>query len=122
MNGSELFASWAVVLRRRSLGHTVNPKESDMRRLILAATLALGFGAIPGAVSAAPAFASQGEAAAPSDVGLVQYRGNYGNRTYSSGPRYRNRGRAYGRYYGGPPRGYAPRGYYRRDRQWDRTW
>lgn len=96
-----------------------------MRRLILAATLALGFGAIPGTVSAAPAFASQTDTAAPANVELVQYRGNYGNygnRVYESRPRYRHRGRAYGRYYGGPPRGYAPRGYYRRDRQWDRTW
>lgn len=92
-----------------------------MRKLILAATMALGLGAIPGTVSAAPAFAIQTETAVAAETTLVQYRGNYSDRVYER-PRYRNRGRAYGRHYGAPPRGYGPRGYYRRDRQWDRTW
>ena len=95
-----------------------------MRRLILAATLALGLGAIPGTVSAAPAFATQSETAAPADIALVQHRGNYGygNRVYESRPRYRHRGHGYRRYYGGPPP--HARAYGRRynDRQWDRRW
>lgn len=93
-----------------------------MRRLILAATLALGLGAIPATVSAAPAFATQSETAGPADIALVQYRGNYSNRVYEGRPRYRHRGRAYGRYYGGPPP--HARAYGRRynDRQWDRRW
>lgn len=93
-----------------------------MRRLILAAAMALGLGAIPASVSAAPAFAVQSDAVAAADTTLVQYRGSYGNRVYESRPRYRQRGRSYGRYYGAPPRAYRPRPYYRRDRQWDRTW
>lgn len=93
-----------------------------MRRLILAAAMALGLGASPATVSAAPAFAVQSDAVAAADTTLVQYRGNYGNRGYESRPRYRQRGRSYGRYYGAPPRAYRPRAYYRRDRQWDRTW
>ncbi|PTM42977.1 hypothetical protein [Bosea sp. 124] len=97
-----------------------------MRRLILAATLALGLGAIPGAASAAPAFAAQPEVAASADV-LVQevrnHRGYYhSRRVYSHGPRYGRPGRGYGRYYGGPPS--HARAYGRRynDRQWDRRW
>lgn len=96
-----------------------------MRRLILAATLALGLGAIPGTASAAPGFASQPEMAAMSDIEQARYhRGYYhGRRGYSAGPRYYGRhGRGYGRYYGGPPP--HARAYGRRynDRQWDRTW
>lgn len=93
-----------------------------MRRLILAATLALGLGAIPGTVSAAPAFAVQTDIAAPADVQLVQDgRGYYRGRAYSNGPRYRHRGRGYGRHFGPPPHA---RAYGRRynDRQWDRRW
>ncbi|KPF72042.1 hypothetical protein IP69_04380 [Bosea sp. AAP35] len=92
-----------------------------MRRLILAATLALGLGAIPGAASAAPAFAGQTAAAATTDTLLVQYRGNGGVRIYESRPRYRHRGPGYRRSYGPPPHA---RAYGRRynDRQWDRRW
>lgn len=89
-----------------------------MRTLILAATLALGLGAMPGTASAAPAFAGQTETTTAADTSLVQYRGRYDNRVYESRPRYRHRGRAYGRHYGPPPRGYRPRGYYRPDRRW----
>ena len=94
-----------------------------MRRLILAATLALGLGAIPGTVSAAPAFAVQTDMATAADVQLVQDgRGYYRGRVYGGGPRYGHRGRGYGRYYGGPPP--HARAYGRRynDRQWDRRW
>src|SRR5690606_23956031 len=98
-----------------------------MRKLILAATLALGLGAVSGAASAAPAFVPQPEVAASADL-LVQevrnHRGHhYGRRGYSSGPRYGRPGRAYGRYYGGPPRGYGYGGRgYNYGNQWDRRW
>jgi hypothetical protein len=96
-----------------------------MRRLILAATLALGLGAIPGTASAAPGFASQPAMAAMSDIEQAQYhRGYYhGRRGYSAGPRYYGRpSRGYSRYYGGPPP--HARAYGRRynDRHWDRRW
>ncbi len=106
-----------------------------MRRLILAATLALGLGAIPGTVSAAPAFgilqdmatsqdvATSQDMANSADVQLTQYRDRYyRGRGYSRGPRYGHRGRAYGRHFGGPPP--HARAYGRRynDRQWDRRW
>jgi len=100
-----------------------------MRKLILAATMALGLGALSGAASAAPAFGPQPEIAASTDL-LVQEvrdhrRHHYGRHAYSSGPRYYGRhGRGYGRYYGGPPphaRAYGRRGYYD-DRRWDRRW
>lgn len=93
-----------------------------MRRLILAATLALGLGAIPGAASAAPAFAAQTDIAAPAGVELAQYGYGYRHRGYRAGPRYGYRGRGYGRGYGGPPP--HARAYGRRynDRQWDRRW
>jgi hypothetical protein len=101
---------------------TVNTKEIDMRRLILAATLALGLGALPGTVSAAPAFAVPQDMATSADVQSVQYgNGYYRGRGYSRGPRYGHRGRGYGRHYGPPPHA---RAYGRRynDRQWDRRW
>lgn len=96
-----------------------------MHRLILAATLALGLGAIPGTVSAAPSFASQPEMAATSDIEQVRsHRGYYySHRDYRAGPRYYGRPRhGYGRYYGGPPP--HARAYGRRynDRHWDRRW
>ena len=76
-----------------------------MRRLILAASLVLGLGAIPGTVSAAPAFAAQTDIATSPGIELAQVRGNgdYRVRGYRAGPRYGYRGRGYGRHYGGPP-------------------
>jgi hypothetical protein len=93
--------------------------------MILAATFALGLGAIPGTVLAAPGFASQPELPAASDIEQVRdghghYSGHHG---YWGGPRhYRNHGHAYGRYYGGPPP--HARAYGRRyhDRYWSHRW
>ncbi|WP_156410304.1 hypothetical protein [Bosea sp. Root381] len=101
-----------------------------MRRLMLAAALGLGLGALSGPASAAPAFGPEPNLAESAGL-LVQevrnHRGyHHGRRYYSSGPRYYGRhGRGYGRYYGGPPphaRAYGRRGHYYEDRRWDRRW
>jgi len=95
-----------------------------MRRLILAATLALGLGAIPGAASAASGFAPSSDLAATSQIEQVRNHRGF-HHGYRAGPRFYGRprhGYGYGRYRGGPPP--HARAYGRRyhDRQWDRTW
>ncbi|AOO82689.1 hypothetical protein [Bosea vaviloviae] len=83
-----------------------------MRKLIFAASLALGAATfLPAIAQAAPAFASGREIQAPAgDIQQVQYRDwRYdGRREFRHGPRrYGPPGHAYGRRYGGPPPYYA---------------
>ncbi|MDR6870488.1 hypothetical protein J2Y55_001488 [Bosea sp. BE125] len=79
-----------------------------MRKLILAASLALAAAAfLPAIAEAAPAFASSPEVQVPAgkaptgDIQQVQYRDWRYDRPRRYGPR------AYGRRYGGPPPYYA---------------
>ncbi|MDP3256579.1 MAG: hypothetical protein Q8S58_05960 [Bosea sp. (in: a-proteobacteria)] len=94
-----------------------------MRNLILAAAMTLGLGLVPGSLAATPLAPVPAAGPAAALIELAQIRGNEGPGGRYYGPRNRYRGQGYGyrRHYGPPPRAYG-RSYYRRDRQWDRTW